>query len=660
MTTVRLFKDIGLSMSFKKSIDFAGSSVAQIKQNQTSWFNSRIDTTVTDVAFNKLQNLLHLPMDYGDALEFTYVRFDDLDDSGRYYYYFIANVTLVDDSTVAFQLVLDPLQTFMGEWSLGECMVNMGHVDRWGSGNYPINTAPPKDGANSLYHVEHSEILNDVYSGNNMELSLSHFVILYFDNESVMHCGIVPIPNQELWKTNTVGYSCRTPDGNSYLSVLDIIDNSFLSHYSIVPENVIVMAVLPISPFTTNVTVEAGDIVGQTVVTVAYSIPWHWSLFNQGLSFVAADNPVNFGHMADLKFDDFLEPEMLFWPKEKEVSVTRPVKPTNGAMKSMDYEPYLFMAPYMYRRILSPLSGGIIDITDNVLFDDYSMYASGIITPSAQGTEFMFTNETIHVNNVDVNEIFDIKAKASAEGLIDVLQAMTFDVFSNAWLTYLLTKRDTDRQIINNNNWQNAIQNLLFMGYGGALVGSRGGGLVKNDIPILDNNRSGPPNVLGFRRGLNPALGGAVGLAAGASIISSLVDAHFAWENQKLKEQQIKNEPKKTLITGSSGFYGIFGGGNSITYTELVIDDTSRQIAFDKFFKYGYELNYYSKPNIRSRKFFNYLLTNGAIVEGAITQAVKDDIAAIFDSGITIFHMDYASSTNYEDITQENIERSLM
>ena len=133
MTTVRLFKDIGLSMSFKKSIDFAGSTPSAIKQNQTSWFNSRIDTTVTDVAFNKLQNLLHLPMDYGDALEFTYVRFDDLDDSGRYYYYFIANVTLVDDSTVAFQLVLDPLQTFMGEWSLGECMVNMGHIDRWGS-----------------------------------------------------------------------------------------------------------------------------------------------------------------------------------------------------------------------------------------------------------------------------------------------------------------------------------------------------------------------------------------------------------------------------------------------------------------------------------------------------------------------------------------------
>ena len=159
MTSVQLFKDIGLNMAMKKTIDFPS------KTAQNTWFNSHESTVVNDVAFNKLQNELHLPMDYGSALEYTYVRFINLDASGKIYYYFISDCALIDDSTVAFTLVLDPIQTFMCEYELDECMVTREHCDRWGAGANPIRKTPNNDGVDAFYKVKGKQYLSGAESG---------------------------------------------------------------------------------------------------------------------------------------------------------------------------------------------------------------------------------------------------------------------------------------------------------------------------------------------------------------------------------------------------------------------------------------------------------------------------------------------------------------
>lgn len=650
MTTVRLFKDIGLSMSLKKSIDFAGSTPSIIKQNQTSWFNSRIDTTVTDVAFNKLQNLLHLPMDYGDALEFTYVRFDDLDDSGRYYYYFIANVTLVDDSTVAFQLVLDSLQTFMGEWSLEECMVNRAHVDRWGSGSYPIYTTPCNDSITTIRKVVNQNLYYDDgkyagWAGGQMDNPIFTVGILYIrettDTIDSLSLAFVPVVYSEdvtqgiqLYVGTDDTWQIAPPEERFF-------NNTIAGMLGVTVEQIVSIFIMPKTPFTITGSSRFENM--QTQIRYAYVLEGGNLRYDNG--FVKVDS----------------NEEALNTPKQFDVAFDRPVKPSNNASKSPTYEPMLYEYPYTVRRILSSSSGIVSDIPDNILFDDYNMYWFFSFSPSFQGIIIVFTTETIPTTTLlRPDNYADIISEANANGLMFTYQFDAIDIISNDWLNYALTKRDTDRQIINNQNWQNAINNLLFMGYGGALVGSRGGGLVKDDIPILDNNRKGPPNVLGFRRGLNPALGGAVGLAAGASIISSLVDAHFAWENQNLKEQQIRNQPATITMVGNSGLFNIHSLQGVPSIVEQRCDDDTYETAYNNFFNYGYELNKFMKLDIRSRKFFNYVLTNGAIISGSIVQSVKDEIAMIFDNGITIFHMDYASSTDYDDITQENIERSLM
>ena len=69
-------------------------------------------------------------------------------------------------------------------------------------------------------------------------------------------------------------------------------------------------------------------------------------------------------------------------------------------------------------------------------------------------------------------------------------------------------------------------------------------------------------------------------------------------------------------------------------------------------------VNRYDKPDIRSRKYFDYILTNGCVIEGSLNTVIKQELAAIYDSGITIFHGDYSSTLDYP--TTENIERSLL
>ena len=124
MAIVNFYKDIGLDPTFKKTIDFTS------KSKQIAWFSSKPYTSYDNVNSNKLQNTVKIntDVDFGEALEYTYCVISDLEDtSDRLYFCFVQSVTLITKGTIEFQLVLDPFQTFMCEFTLGESMVNREH-----------------------------------------------------------------------------------------------------------------------------------------------------------------------------------------------------------------------------------------------------------------------------------------------------------------------------------------------------------------------------------------------------------------------------------------------------------------------------------------------------------------------------------------------------
>ena len=219
----------------------------------------------------------------------------------------------------------------------------------------------------------------------------------------------------------------------------------------------------------------------------------------------------------------------------------------------------------------------------------------------------------------------------------------TVDVVSSAWQNYVLTQRDSDRKMVNDNNWKNAIDNAIFMGYGGSLVASRGA--------------SGNDTTARRQANILTGVTQAVGMAVGASVVTSVIDAHYAWEAQKAKEMSIKNTPG-AIVSSGNGLQTILGCMSDYFLTITRVNGDALSIAYDTFRKYGYLINKYEKPNVKSRKYFDYILTAGCIIEGSLNGSIKQELATIYDNGITIFHSDYTSTLEYP--TEENIERSLL
>ena len=610
MTTVELFKDIGLYMSMKKTIDFTS------KTTQNTWFSSKVSKTVSNVAFNKLQNLLHIPMDYGEALEYTYVRFKSLDSSGRVYYYFIHSATLIDDTTVAFQLVLDPIQTFMCEWEIGECMVNRKHCDRWDkTSSLPIREKSNIEGIQATYVglssdvIEHTTTFDNQYSISTTR-RVGAVVFTYTNNYGFI-TAFTPILFNDDYKYNTnhitiSGTSYRMPD------IEACYNNSLFTYLGVDPESVVSMIFLPYMPIQGSISkmVVSGDFADYT-----------WEFSNLEVTDFIKNDSENY---AAIKLE---KKETRFF----NINVTRPTKPSNNVAYSDTFEPALYKEPYIIRKFIS--LDGIFneDVPDIIINQDSStIYLKTQIAPSQQ------------VITISWNDSFESPATLALNkgmALVTTVMPAAFDVVTNAWLTYSLTQRDADRAIINNNNIQSAVSNLLFMGYGGALVGSRGGGE-------------------GYAQGLGKATIPAVGLASVASIAASVVNAHFAWENQKEYERKIQNQAQQITISGNSAYDNAKDEFNNPIYVELKCDDENYNVAAKNFRYYGYEINEWQKPNIKSRKYFDYILTNGAVIDGALNQNIKEQIANIFDNGITIFHGDYTTTLDYP--TYENIERSLL
>ena len=623
MATVELYKDIGLDPTFKKTIDFTS------KAQQRNWFNTKSRVTYDNVNYNKLQNTLKINTDisFDEALSYTYAVITDIEDSStRRYYCFINRVTLISTETIELELAIDPIQTFMAEYSVGESMITRKHIDRWSSSSsVPINKKPVYEGVDAYYSINKvARITQSITDSTptaqyHIEPEDCHIAIVcYTDrntNENVsikkgiFPCGLVHINSSDKADTQrskvyrgqvtgSVAYECP--------SMQEVISGKIPSLFNIAPENIIYIAILPYAPPLYWHNTSTGD-GGYTTSMASFG-----------------GNVITGNNIAMIEYSDVYSTDPEFTVS---VSVNDLVKATST--KTSKSEPELYKEPYRMYKLVDGAGNSVIDFPSNIILDN--------------------TTLTLHIrsmigNNGAANLIYcsDIQTDNQL-GSATIVEALYQDVANDKWLTYVLTERDTNRQLVANASLQSAIDNLIFMGYGGSLVASRGA--------------SGNDTTQRRQRNILTGVTQAVGLAAGASIVTSLVDAHFAWENQLLNETKIRNSPNNLLKVGTGS---MLTNSDTIAFyiVEMVADDNTMNNAYDMYFKYGYMVNRYDKPDVRSRKYFDYILTNGCVIEGSLNTVIKQELAAIYDSGITIFHGDYSSTLDYP--TAENIERSLL
>ena len=619
MTTVQLFGDIGLYANYKQTVDFTSVS------EQNTWFNSKTHTTINDVVYNKAYNSLKLNMQYGEAIKYSYIRLLNLDTSGRIYYYFIASVNVIDDATVEFILEPDVLQTYMTFWNLKESMVNRAHVDRWDSSHTePIRITPNVEGIDALYEIESSQKYSNVTGDYYDDIIYFAYIVANFKDDTGNFRHVVYF----LPFMRGVGSSASVKAGDETftLPTLDELFSNELfdnTNSTIDPESIVCMGITPFMLY---------DIQGIEVSGTAYT--YDLGTFPTGrIAQVATSDYLPF-----LELQTYQE---LVAENVMTVDFVKPTKPTNNATASDTFEPALYMAPYRYRNIISQNGAMNFEIPDIVFNEDNHISFIPKIGLSSQNILTVVGADLTGNLTTSLSKGEEI-SRLSSLGLTNASMIDTMDVMNNAWTTYMLTQRDSDRQILNNQAMSNIIQGLIFGSYGGALVTSRGtGGRDKRSL-----------GKMAVRMAPGIALGGL------ASAGSAIIDSHYAWENQKLEERKIQNKAQTVNITGTDAANNTAMGLAVPYFTVMKCDDTNYQRAYDNFRKYGYMINEFTQLNIRSRKYYNYVMTNGAVIGGSIPEDVRMTIADIFDSGVTIFHGDYCNDLTYP--TTENIERSLM
>lgn len=144
-------------------------------------------------------------------------------------------------------------------------------------------------------------------------------------------------------------------------------------------------------------------------------------------------------------------------------------------------------------------------------------------------------------------------------------------------------------------------------------------------------------------------IGGMVSGNAGAMIGATAGLAQsVAQQAQQIREA--KMTPDSARGNTNTGDLNYTLGKNCFTAYKMTIKSEYAKIIDDYFTAFGYKVNAFKVPNITGRKYWNYVHTVGANIEGNIPQGDMDEIKSLFDRGITIWH----DTSHYLDYTQNN------
>lgn len=145
------------------------------------------------------------------------------------------------------------------------------------------------------------------------------------------------------------------------------------------------------------------------------------------------------------------------------------------------------------------------------------------------------------------------------------------------------------------------------------------------------------------------AAGGPVGIAAGAgvSLLTSTISNLAQMETAKLQPDTANGNVNVCDL--NIGYFGSMVSG-LFTIKPVSIKYEFAQIIDNFFSMYGYKVNMVKVPNVTGRANWNYVKTVGCYIGGDIPQEDLNEIKAMFDSGITIWH----NPNTFLDYSQNN------
>lgn len=110
--------------------------------------------------------------------------------------------------------------------------------------------------------------------------------------------------------------------------------------------------------------------------------------------------------------------------------------------------------------------------------------------------------------------------------------------------------------------------------------------------------------------------------------------------SQYATERDLMNQGNRLTSEGSDVIHGLQMTMGLTAYYMRYSEEALNRIGW-YFHLFGYKQNTVMKPNLKSRKRFNYIKTDGANLKGnGIPKSHLEELANIFNKGTTIWHID--------------------
>lgn len=151
----------------------------------------------------------------------------------------------------------------------------------------------------------------------------------------------------------------------------------------------------------------------------------------------------------------------------------------------------------------------------------------------------------------------------------------------------------------------------------------------------------------GVQAGLQGNVGGVVD--AGLNAVQGAGNNVLQLQAIEAKQMDINNVPPSLSKMGSNTYYDYGNGYDGVFILKKQIKPEYRTKLQDFFNMYGYKLNEVKVPNFHTRKYWNYVQTNGIVIRGNFNNEDLNEIKSIFDGGITFWHTDDIGNYNLDN-----------
>lgn len=133
--------------------------------------------------------------------------------------------------------------------------------------------------------------------------------------------------------------------------------------------------------------------------------------------------------------------------------------------------------------------------------------------------------------------------------------------------------------------------------------------------------------------GIGAVYGGLTALQGASNVVNTIQDI-------EAKKADIDNTPANLSSQGSNTAYQYGHNYNGVWVIQKQIKQEYKDKLQQFFNLYGYKTNEVKIPNMRTRKNWNYVETEGCIIHGNFNNEDLNELKQVFDNGITLWHTD--------------------